>query len=366
MRIDRNSIVDKMARRGRAQTDQKSLDTVKRELEVVPTEVLSAIDKIEARLVIVNEDEDPLNVEPQSGAPFLNPIHPDSYGPMLRKALVPALSDVESTVAHLDRIPAESMDSGMKAMVAEQRFQTLDGEIQKRSGGLVKLLDPRTPTTLESLAKSRGASTPKEVQELSQLILTVSGEERSERAFASAADPVMAEIFKQLPKAQRPLQGELLIPSVAFFERNGTRSLLHEREADWAKMTENREWAGYYRSDINTVFLREEYLGETNEGTSTPVHEFGHAFGDMLSERYPAVFHTFKAERDRTFVELHKDPERRFPTNYSAVNASEFVAETFAVRFDPDREQYPQDGGQWHDAFEASLEHVIAEERELK
>lgn len=362
MKIDANKLIDRMAQRGRVRTNSEALRKVKQELEVVPPEILSAIDKNETRLIIVNKGEDPLSVNPPSGTPLLHAIEPESYGPMLSDALRPALANVESSVAHLDRVAQQALDPAMRALIEEQRFQTLDGEVQKRTGGLVRLLDPRKPTTLEQIARSRGARTSEEIESFAALTLTVSGPERTELATAGE-DPALAEIFKSLPAHQRPVKGHLLIPSVAYFEKDGVRSLLHERVADWATMTRNGDWAGYYRSDVNTVFLKEEYLGETNEGTSTPVHEFGHAYGDMLSERYPAVFNTFKSSRDKTFVELHQDPARKFPTNYSAVNASEFVAETFAVRFDPDRESFPHDGGEWHQAFEQSLNLVIADER---
>ena len=361
MRIASNPI-DIMASRGRAHTNPKALEVVKKELDVVPPEILSAIASNDTRLVLINRDEDPFSVTPTEGAPLLEQVDPESYGPMLRKALEPALQGLESSVAHLDRLP-QDLDERMKALVENQRLQTLQAEIQQRSGGLVSLID-NEPSTLEAIARKKGAVTDREILSFAKLVETVSGEERVQKAFEAAADPVMAAIFKELPYHQRPLQGHLLVPSLNYFEKDGERSLLHESVANWAKMTANREWAGYYRSDVNTVFLREEYLGETKEGTSTPVHEFGHAFGDLLADKYPAVFHGFKQARDSTFVELHSDPNKHFPTSYSSVNASEFVAETFAVRFDPDRDQYPAHGEVWQVAFEEALEHVIAEQNQ--
>lgn len=359
MRIAPNPI-DIMAARGRARTNPEALEVVKKELAVVPPEVLSAIASNDTRLVIINRDEDPFSVTPTEGAPLLNHVEAESYGPMLREALEPALEGVESSVAHLDRLP-QDLDERMKTLVENQRHQTLQAEIQQRSGGLVSLVD-NEPSTLEAIARKKGAVTDQEVASFAKLVETVSGAERVEKAFEGAADPVMAAIFKELPYHQRPLKGHLLIPSLNYFEQNGERTLLHDSVANWAKMTANREWAGYYRSDVNTVFLREEYLGETNEGTSTPVHEFGHAFGDLLADKYPTVFHGFKSARDSTFVELHSDPNKHFPTQYSSVNASEFVAETFAVRYDPDRDRYPSHGQEWQVAFEGALEHVIAEQ----
>lgn len=361
MRIG-NHPVDIMAARGRAATNPKALETVKKELEVVPVEILSAIASNDTRLVIVNRDEDPLSVKPTEGPALLQHFAPESYGPTLRRALDPVLEGVETTVAHLDRL-GEGLDQRMKSLVENQRHQILDAEIQKRSGGLVTLAK-NEPSTLESIARQKGAVTSQEIESFVQLVQTVSGEQRVQQAFEAAADPVMAPIFEQLPAAQRPLQGHLLVPTLRYFEHDGERLLVPDSVANWAQMSANREWAGYYRSDVNTLFLREEFLGETNEGTSTPVHEFGHAFGDLLADRYPALFFEFKKSRDETFVELHADKNRRFPTNYSSVNPSEFVAESFAVRYDPDRASFPHDAPLWEGALEGALSHVIAEQRE--
>jgi hypothetical protein len=349
-----------MAMRGRSQTNQKSLETVKRELEVVPEEILDAIADNGTRLVVINENEDPFSVIPTEGAPLLDNVDPKSYGPMLSEALTPILANVEDSVAQLDRIMPRVPDA-QKPLVRQQRQQVLSAEIENRTNGLVSLLGDRQPTTLEAIARQHGASTSEEIIGFAAMVNEVSGPVRVEKSFNDAVEPSLASVFKELPEHQRPVQGHLLVPNLSYFEKDGERSLLHGPVANWAKMTANRAWAGYYRSDVNTVFLREEYLGETNEGTSTPVHEFGHAFGDLLAEKYPAVFQTFKAARDETFVELHSDPDKQFPTNYSSVNASEFVAETFAVRFDPDRELYPADGEKWQKTFEQALDYVIAD-----
>lgn len=351
-----------MAARGRPQTNQKSLDTVKKELEVVPEEILDAIADNGTRLILVNKGEDPLDMQPTEGAPLLAHVEMRDYGPMLGRALEPVLAGVENVAARYDQVLPQVPDA-QKPLLEQQRDQVVSQEIQRRTNGLVGLLPADRPTTLESIAQQHGAKTPEEVAQFATMVCEVSGPTRTSQAFSRATDPSLSKLFQDLPRHQRPVQGHLLVPNVQFFERDGERQLLHGPVANWANMTANGEWAGYYRSDVNTVFLREEYLGETNEGTSTPVHEFGHAFGDLLAEKYPAVFHTFKATRDETFVELHRDHEKQFPTHYSSVNASEFVAETFAVRFDPDRAKYPADGERWQQSFEEAIEHVVAQYR---
>ena len=230
--------------------------------------------------------------------------------------------------------------------------------MRARTGQRVGLLDDAQPTSLEAIARSRGATSAEELTAFAQMVSTVSGPDRLRQAFGAAADPVLAALFATLPVESRPLQGHLLVPELRYFEHLGKRYLLDSAVADWAQSCQKGDWAGYYRSDNNTAFLREEYLGQTNEGTSVPVHELGHAFGDTLCDRFPDLYAPFKEARDSAFVELKSTPGKAFPTHYASTNASEFIAESFAVHFSPNRAHYPADSPGWQAALQSALQAV--------
>ena len=351
------SSVDRMAARGRHHTKPETLAKVKEQLSVMPEKILAAIEANDTRLILLEKGEDPLSVQPAQGPPLLEAVDAGTYGPALGRTVAPVLEGIEEKVAHYDRL-LNTADSGMKQLIQQQRHDLLDSEVRARTGQRVGLLNDAQPTSLEAIARSRGAASPEEVTAFTQLVSTVSGPDRLRKAFGTAADPVMAALFATLPVESRPLQGHLLVPEVRYFEHQGTRVLLETAVADWAQSCQKGDWAGYYRSDNNTAFLREEYLGQTNEGTSVPVHEFGHAFGDTLSDRYPDLYAPFKEARDSAFVELKSTPGKAFPTQYAATNASEFIAESIAVHFSPRRSRYPADSPQWQAALQNALDGV--------
>ena len=353
------SSVDKMAARGRHNTKPENLAKVKEQLLVVPEKILDAIEANGTRLILLEKGEDPLSVQPAQGPPLLETVDPGLYGPALGQSVAPVLEGIEEKVAHFDRL-LQTSDSGLKQLLQQQRHDLLDSEVRARTGQKVSLLNDAHPTSLEAIARSRGAANPDEVTAFTQLVSTVSGPDRLRKAFGAAADPVMAALFATLPVESRPLQGHLLVPELRYFEHQGKRVLLDTAVADWAQSCQKGEWAGYYRSDNNTAFLREEYLGQTNEGTSVLVHELGHAFGDTLCDRYPDLYASFKEARDTAFVELKSTPGKAFPTQYASTNASEFIAESFAVCFSPNRSRYRADSPQWQAALQSALEAVQA------
>jgi len=120
-----------MTSRGRAATDQASLRTIEKELKVVPSHILEAVAANDTRIVVVNEGEDPLSVEPAEGPPLLPHVDAAAHGEKLSQALPKLLNGVDHRVRHLD-VALQSADPAMRNLLEHQRHQMLANEVETR------------------------------------------------------------------------------------------------------------------------------------------------------------------------------------------------------------------------------------------
>jgi len=210
------------------------------------------------------------------------------------------------------------------------------------------------PTSLEGLAKMHGAETPAEVKAFIDLTVAVNGDRiakaqddfKASMAKFQAMNPALAAQQKDLAFEQRPFvggQSDVVIPSY-YLSRTASDAAPqvvsgHDYGSlrDWkADATAGQFW---FKDDIETVVLHEKYLERESVGSSTTVHEFGHAYEDALRDQAPQFYRGFGARWRAAYrTNFEKIGENRFPTGYASTNPGEFFAEEFAVHFGDKRD----------------------------
>jgi hypothetical protein len=329
-----------------------ALQTLEERLEVVPLDVLRALDANDTALVFLKPGEEPMDVIPER---IVNPL--DSRTFLDELASVNLEGCFAETQARYAPVLQKLPPGPSRKMVETQLHGETQNALAARSGGRVRLfVSPHgdVPVTLEGLAGQAGASTPEQVQHYARLVEEMNGPRLADARSAALLGPEgmqLGEFFAQLPSEQQPLlaSGRIMVPEARFFQGQ----LIATKEFEFLTQTDG--WAGYYHSDINTAFIRENQLGYTTDGTCVPVHELGHAYADALSDRAPELYQPLKSARDETFVRLQTAPTFQFPTSYSAENPSEFVAESFALLVGGQRERVWKSDDNWARAMEEAI-----------
>lgn len=196
------------------------------------------------------------------------------------------------------------------------------------------------------LAWQHGARTPGEIAEFTALVRGLNRPLLLElRKECLQRDPEVSRAWREGQQAgarKLPpfrLDGAVLaVPNLFYFRRTDDASeeplRLGWHDASVLQGLRDDQLAGVFwpgTEAAGTVVLREGHLGRSVHGSSTAVHELGHAYEAAVARLDPAYYASFKAKRDLT-LRLMQESALVAPSAYAVTNAKELVAESFGHR----------------------------------
>ncbi|MBX3170573.1 MAG: zinc-dependent peptidase [Candidatus Eremiobacteraeota bacterium] len=219
------------------------------------------------------------------------------------------------------------------------------------------------PQSIHGMALCHGAKTPEQIKEFTDLVKAINGETYS-RAVQEAADrmtgfkrmgmnltqqPFNEAEFRQnlinnqerLPLNHREIN--LLVPDLYYtsagkldnHDRASLESWSGQRDAKGELST-----TGKINGDQNSI--RGEYfknkrilVRQTEVSKRAPIHELGHAMDDLLQQKDPEFYQSWKAAVQKNYDHMMQNlygPEGGTEpiTHYAETNVGEYIAEGFA------------------------------------
>lgn len=299
----------------------------------------------------------------------------DIFGGMLKKedpSIEESMIKLENYGKMADEIYAKT---GKRAMVykpfgvdltkSEKRAQE-ELETKKSGGDLISSKGSEILKSLNDIAKERGARTPEEIKEFIDILKKFNGER---------INKAQQEYFKDNPNARKPqnlddipmdiFKNPIIVPDLCYYRnrskegksppQNGVKVSMHDFIAlhtwhdDNGKVKPRGEstYAGqffpagdnkdpYILIREDSIFNLDPTVGIFSFGTSTPIHESGHAYEDAMKKQNPEAYRKFCEKREKKYWEFKMTEAggNKFVSGYAKTNPLEFFAESFSMYFE--------------------------------
>lgn len=209
---------------------------------------------------------------------------------------------------------------------------------------------------LEQLARSRGAQTPEEIKEFTDLVRDLNGDrlkQMDKTARASLQEQLKSGSFMGQAQARQALAQKsetyvnwndetIVVPDLHYHrepgadpKKPGTRLDSHDLETvnSWGR-GEMKTKPFISRTHRDGVTIGGQVIKKTNRillqqgATDAAVHELGHRFEDILAEKDPEFFAKWTAKRNKMYQQKRASGQSITP--YSLEDRGEYLAEGFS------------------------------------